>query len=351
MPPFSAQENTQPETEDVVLQRPYLLFLGDAKDQPAVTTAQAVAHWRPDWCIGQLRLPGCAVDTGLPNLSLSDAQTQGARTLVLGAMDRTGLLPERWLDTLIEAAGLGYDIASGLRDRLGDHPRLWEAALNGGGKLIDLRHSDQVFAPGTGIKRSGRRLLTVGTDGSVGKLYTAIALEREMRAHGVKTTFRATGQGGILIAGNGIAIDAVAADCIAGAVEDLCPAGEADHWDVIEGQGSLYHAGTAAVSLGLLHGAQPDALVLCHEPRRQHMHGLQHYSLPPLESCIATTLAMARLTNPAVRCVGVSFNTQNLPTIEAQRLIAETEERLGLPVVDPLVAGVGAIVDRMMVAA
>lgn len=335
----------------MALQRPYLLFLGDAKDQPAVYTAQAVAQWRPDWCIGQIRLPLCTADTGLPDLSLTEARERGALTLVIGAIDRTGMLPERWIETLIEAASLGYDIASGLRDRLGDHPRLWEAALNGGGKLFDLRHPSQIFTPGTGIARSGRRLLTVGTDGSVGKLYTAIALEREMRARGAKTTFRATGQGGILIAGSGIAIDAVAADCIAGAVEDLCPAGEADHWDVIEGQGSLYHAGTAAVSLGLLHGAQPDALVLCHEPGRQHMHGLQHYSPPPLESCIATTLAMARLTNPAVRCVGVSFNTQNLPATEAQRLIAETEERLGLPVVDPLATGVGAIVDRMMVAA
>ena len=130
------------------------------------------------------------------------------------------------------------------------------------------------FATGKGTKRPGLRLLTVGTDCSVGKKYTALALEREMHARGLKADFRATGQTGILISGRGVAIDAVVADFISGAAEWLTPANEPDHWDVVEGQGSLFHPSFAGVTLGLLHGAQPDAFVVCHEPTRKTMRGV-----------------------------------------------------------------------------
>lgn len=335
----------------MALQWPYLLFLGDTKDQIAAKTAQGIAQWRPDWCVGQTRLPGCEIDLGLPDLTLTEARERGAKTLIIGVSNRDGALAAPWIDVLVEALTLGYDLASGLHGRLGDHPRIWETALNCGRKLFDIRQPDRAYQIGNGIKRSGRRLLTIGTDCAVGKMYTALALEQEMQSRGVKATFRATGQTGIFIAGSGIAIDAIVSDFVSGAIEDLTPADTADHWDIIEGQGSLYHPAYAGVSLGLLHGAQPDALVLCHELSRTHMQGLPHVALPSFEACIATNLAMARLTNPAVRCVGISFNTQNMPEVEAKRLIAETEERLRLPVVDPLVTGVGAIVDRIMVAA
>ncbi|MFD2264764.1 N-acetyltransferase DgcN [Lacibacterium aquatile] len=333
------------------LQRPYQLFLGDVKDRLAAKTAQGIAQWRPELCIGQTRMAGCEADLGLPDLSLKEAYEKDARTLIIGIANRGGTLSEKWVPLLIEALTIGFDLASGLHMRLGDHPDIWEAATNTGRRLIDIRHCGKQFEVANGIKRSGRRLLTVGTDCSVGKMYTTLALEREMQERGLKVTFRATGQTGIFIAGSGVPVDAIVSDFVAGAVEHLTPAGEADHWDLIEGQGSLYHASYAGVSLGLLHGAQPDALVLCHEPGRPHMRGLQQFPLPSLEACIATNLAMARLTNPAVKCVGISFNTQNLPEVEAKRLIAETEERLGLPVVDPLATGVGAIVDKLMVTA
>jgi uncharacterized NAD-dependent epimerase/dehydratase family protein len=200
---------------------------------------------------------------------------------------------------------------------------------------------------GDGEKRPGKRLLTVGTDCSCGKMYTSLALEKEMRARGMKVDFRATGQSGILIAGEGVSVDAVVADFISGAVEWLAPANDPDHWDLIEGQGSLFHASYAGVSLGLLHGAQPDALVLCHEPTRSHMRGLPGYALPSLEDCIETNLAAARLTNPAVEFVGVSVNTSQMAEGEAKPLLARIEDELGLPAVDAFKDGVGPIVDRL----
>ena len=128
-------------------------------------------------------------------------------------------------------------------------------------------------------------LLTVGTDCSIGKMYTALALERSMRKRGLAADFRATGQTGILIANGGIPVDAVIADFISGAAELISPARNDGGWDLIEGQGSLFHASYAGVSLGLLHGSQPDALVMCHEPTRTHMRGLPDAPLPDIKTC------------------------------------------------------------------
>ena len=178
-------------------------------------------------------------------------------------------------------------------------------------------------------------------------MYASLAIEREMRARGMKVDFRATGQSGILIAGDGIAVDAVVADFISGAIEWLAPANEPDHWDVIEGQGSLFHASFAGVSMGLTHGAQPDALVLCHEPTRVHMRGLPEYPLPDLKVCLEANLEAARLTNPAVAAVGVAVNTSALPDGEAKALLKDIEADLGLPAVDPFRDGAGPIVAQV----
>ncbi len=201
---------------------------------------------------------------------------------------------------------------------------------------------------GTGDPRPGKRLLTVGTDCSVGKMYTTLALERDMRRRGLNATFRATGQTGILIAGGGVAVDAVVADFIAGAIEWLSPANAPDHWDLIEGQGSLFHPSYAGVSLGLLHGAQPDALVMCHEPTRTHMRGLPNRPLPDLARCIAANEDAARLTNPAARCVGIAVDSSRLDLDAGRARLGEIEQRLGLPCVDPMIEGTGPILDRLL---
>ncbi|NQV61233.1 MAG: DUF1611 domain-containing protein [Alphaproteobacteria bacterium] len=320
----------------MVLEKPYLLFLGDAPDQLAAKTATGIADWRPEWCVGQMRLPGCGADTGLPDMDIAEAVRRGAKTLVIGVVNSGGFMPDTWTDAVCEALAHGLDLASGLHKPLESFPAIQQAAAQHGRTLHNVRHSAQTFATGKGTKRTGKRLLTIGTDCSCGKKYTALAIERAMRARGLDADFRATGQTGVLIAERGVAIDAVVADFISGAAEWISPDNHADHWDLIEGQGSLFHASYAGVSLGLLHGSQPDLLVLCHEPTRRHMRGLPHAPIPDLEECIALNLAVARLTSPDCRMLGLSVNTAALSPPDAERYLAETSAKLSLPCLDPI---------------
>lgn len=328
------------------MDKPYLLFLGDVPDQLAAKTATGVADWRPEWCVGQLRLEGCQADTGLEDVTIEQAIERGARTFLVGVVNSGGAMPDHWSRTIVKALAAGMDVASGLHARLESFPEIREAAEVHGRRLFNVRHPHQQFQTGKGIKRSGLRLLTVGTDCSVGKKYTVLAIEREMRERGIDADFRATGQTGVLIAERGVAIDAVASDFISGAAEWLSPDNHAEHWDLIEGQGSLFHAAFAGVTLGLLHGAQPDALVLCHEPTRTHMRGLKHMPIPKLEDCFPLYLQHAYLTNSNAEFAGISINTHALDRSAADRLLKETEDRFGLPTVDPISTGTGPIVDR-----
>jgi uncharacterized NAD-dependent epimerase/dehydratase family protein len=331
----------------VALRTPYLLFIGDAPDQLAAKTADGVAFWRPEACLGQLRLPGCKADLRLPDMTIEEAASAGVKTVIVGTTNRGGVLGEGWEPLLVQALELGMDLASGLHHRLTDIPALRDTAARHGRQIADVRHPTSEFHVANGVRRPGKRLLTVGTDCSIGKMFTALAIDREIRARGGKSDFRATGQTGILIAGDGVSIDAVVSDFVSGAVEWLCPANDPDHWDVIEGQGSLFHASYAGVTLGLIHGAQPDALVVCHEPTRPHMRGLPSYKLPDLKLCIERNIEAAQLTNPAVRCVGLSINTAALDPGAARDYLRQTEDRLALPCVDPVRNGVGALVDKL----
>jgi uncharacterized NAD-dependent epimerase/dehydratase family protein len=329
------------------IRHPYLLFLGDAADQLAAKTAQGVAQWRPEWCVGQFRLPNCNADLGLQDLTLEEAAAAGAKTLIVGVANRGGRISDEWIDVLERALQLGMDLASGLHKKLGDIEVLRASAKQHGRQLFDVRHPTEEFDVASGTRREGKRLLAVGTDCSVGKMYATLALEKEMRARGMKADFRATGQTGILIAGSGVSIDAVVADFISGAVEWLSPDNEPDHWDLIEGQGSLFHASFAGVSMGLLHGAQADALVLCHEPTRTHMRGLPHYPLPDLKLCMERNLEAAQLTNPDVEFVGIAVNTSGLGPAKGDDLLKKLSDDFGLPAVDPVRTGVSGIVDTV----
>ena len=267
--------------------------------------------------------------------------------MVIGVANAGGKISPTWQEAMIEALGHGMDIAAGMHNRLADLPAVAEVAKLEQRRLFDVRHPTQEFDVGTGAPRSGRRLLTVGTDCSSGKMYTALALEREMRARGMEADFRATGQTGILIAGTGVSVDAVVSDFISGATELLSPANDPDHWDLIEGQGSLFHASFAGVSLGLLHGAQADHLVLCHEPGRAHMRGLPHAPLPDIGECIALNERCARLTAPGARVIAMACNTSGLSAEEAERVMGDLAERYAMPCVDPVRTGVGPIVDLL----
>ena len=331
-----------------MIEAPYLLFLGDAHDALAAKTASGIAVWRPEICAGQLRLAGCQADLGLRDLTIAEAAVLGVRTLVVGVANRGGTLSPAWIPALVEALEAGLDIANGLHHRLSAIPALKRAAERNGRRLIDVRHPDRQYPVATGAPRRGLRLLTVGTDCSVGKMFTSLAIERELRRRGKAASFRATGQTGILIAGSGVPVDAVTADFIAGSIEALCPAADPAHWDVVEGQGSVLHPSYAGVSLGLLHGAQPQALVLCHAAGRPHLRGLPDYEVPSIEATMQANLAAARLTSPDARFVGLSVNTASLDAADALRLLTDTAQRAGLPAVDPLRTGVTALVDRLL---
>ena len=332
----------------IQLRQPYVLFLGDAPDQLAAKTADGIARWRPELCVGQLRLPNCKADIGLPDMTLEEARAAGAQTLIAGVANRGGIVSDAWRDTLLRAVDLGYDIASGLHGRLSAIAGLRERAKAQGTALHDVRYSDQSFPIAGGDKRSGKRLLTVGTDCSVGKMYTTLSIEHEMKARGIKATFRASGQTGIFIAGEGLCVDAIISDFIAGAAEVLSPDNDANHWDLVEGQGSLFHASYAGVSLGLLHGSQPDALVLCHDPDRDHMRGLPTYRLPAVDACIRLNESCGRLPNPACSTVGIAVNTSKRSEEDALRLLEALERQTGLPCVDPLRQGTGRLVDALL---
>lgn len=321
------------------LPQPYLLFLGDATEPTFAKTAFGLRDWIPEQCVGEWACPGATVSTGLPRLTPREARARGARGLVIGIANVGGIIGEAWVPLLVEALEAGLDLVSGLHAKLREVPLLRAAAERCGRRLIDVRVPPPAIPIATGRKRSGKRLLTVGTDCALGKKYAALALSRAFATRGYAVDFRATGQTGILIAGSGIPMDAVVADFEAGAAEMLSPEASPDHWDVIEGQGSLFHPAYAGVSLGLLHGSQPDVIVVCHEPGREHTAGYPDYPLPSIEETIDLTLRLGRRTNPAIRCGGVCLNTARLAPATARELLAREEDRLGLPVADAMRGG------------
>ncbi len=332
---------------ELSLRKPYVIFMGDVVDPASAKTGFGLRDWCPDDAIGQMRTAAGAVDLGLPEMTSRQAVQAGARSLVVGIAPDGGRLKESWIPALAGAAAAGLDVVSGLHSRLETYPAIVAAARSAGVRLIDVRHPGKSFPVGTGRKRTGRRLLTVGTDCALGKKYTALSVAAELRARGVEATFRATGQTGIMIAGAGIPIDSMVADFIAGAAEALSPEAAPDHWDVIEGQGSLFHPSYAAVTLGLIHGSQPDAMILCHDPRRLTIDGLPDFPLPALTVAIRRYEEAAGLTNKAARVVALSLNTAAMSDEEAATAIDSAALESGLPVTDPIRCGAALLADAV----
>ena len=325
----------------IELRSPYLIFVGDQQNPGYAKTGFGLVDWRKELVVGQLRFSDAAIDLGVPDIELRDAEAAGAQSLIVGVAPVGGSMPGDWWQVLIAAAEAGLDIVSGLHSRLAENVLLKAAARESGARLIDIRVPPGNLPIASGRKRTGRRVLTVGTDCAVGKKYSALA--------GAHSTFRATGQTGIMIAGSGLPIDAVVSDFVSGAAELLSPDNDPDHWDVIEGQGSIFHPGYAGVSLGLLHGSQPDAVVVCHDATRSTVLGWPDYEMPTISECIETSLLLARRTNPNVRCVGVCVNTSVLPSTERRMYLEKLTVETGLPCVDPVIDGC-ALIARALIA-
>ena len=336
---LAREQEPEPDRLSLDLPQPYLLFLGDTVEPGYAKTAFGLRDWASEKCVGEFALPSATVSAGLPKLDPWEAHARGARALVIGVANSGGFIADSWLPALAEALEAGLDIVSGMHARLRDLPSLTAAADRLGRRLIDIRVPPAGIPVATGLKRRGKRLLTVGTDCALGKKYTALSIARAFEARGVDADFRATGQTGIMIAGGGIPMDSVVSDFAAGAAEILSPAAPDGHWDVIEGQGSLLHPAYAGVSLALLHGSQPDVIVVCHEPMRTRLLGDEAFAVPSVEEIIALTLRLGSRTNPSIRVGGISLNTGALREDQAQEIIAAEGARLGLPVADPIRGG------------
>jgi len=329
------------------LRTPYLVFIGDQQNKAYAKTGFGLVDWRRELVVGQLRFSDDAIDLGVPDIDLRDADVAGARSLLIGVAPVGGAMPAEWWQVLIAAAEAGLDIVSGLHSRLTENAMLKAVARESGAQLIDVRVPPTDLPVASGKKRIGKRVLMVGTDCAVGKKYSALALDVALRKAGVKSTFRATGQTGIMIAGEGLPIDAVVSDFVSGAAELVSPDNDPDHWDVIEGQGSLFHPGYAGVSLGLLHGSQPDAIVVCHDATRATVLGWPGYELPTIADCIELNLTLARRTNPDVLCVGVCVNTSELSNAERAPYLANIAAEVGLPCIDPMIDGCAPIARQL----
>ncbi len=327
---------------------PYLIFLGDLQDRVNAKTGQGLVDWCPEKCLAQLRLPTCTIDLGLPDMTIQQAKQAGARSMIIGIAPVGGRIKQEWIPLFEECLRSSIDIINGLHTRLDEIPALTKALKSSLAEIVHLRTPPENLVIGTGAKRKGKRVLTIGTDCGVGKKYTALSLHRTLESRGVKSTFRATGQTGIMISGSGIPIDSVVVDFVSGAAEMLSPDNDLDHWDVIEGQGALHHPGYAAVSLGLLHGSQPDAIVLCHEASRHELGGFPGYAIGSLRQRVDEALLLAKMTNPEVRCAGISVNTAWLTDSSGQDYLRMLSHETQLPCVDPLAGDLSPIVDNLL---
>jgi uncharacterized NAD-dependent epimerase/dehydratase family protein len=341
------QQQTSALSPIVELRAPYLLFLGSEQSAANAKTAFGVRDWRPERCLAQWRLSDSTVSLGLRDMTPTQAVQSGAQSVLIGVAPFGGQIDAAWVEPLTQALNAGLDIVSGMHTPLESVDALRTAALQSGRRLVNVRLPRGQFQVATGRKRTGKRLLTVGTDCALGKKYTALAITKAIAARGGGATFRATGQTGIMISGAGVAIDAVVSDFVAGAAEALSPDNHEHHWDIIEGQGSLLHPAYAGVSLGLMHGSQPDAIILCHDTRRTHIDGFPNYTIPPLDEVIKLTLSLAKRTNPNSRCVGISLNTFGMSDDERASVLQQTENANRLPAFDPMTQSLNVVMSQM----
>lgn len=280
--------------------------------------------------------------------TVADAAQLGAEALYIGVAPVGGGLPDDFRPFVLEALRSGMDVVSGLHTRLADDRELAAAAAAGGGRIFDLRTPPAGLPIASAKARQTRalRVLTVGTDCNVGKMVAAWELTRVACEAGLDARFVATGQTGIMLAGSGIAIDAVVSDFAAGAVERLV----LEHADadvvVVEGQGSIGHPGYSGVTLALLHGACPDALVLVHHLGRRRYRHPPFDPLPPLKKLCEAYERLAGFVHPT-KVVAAAVNAHGVRPADARRLRDTIERSLGIPAADPLAGEAGRILDAI----
>ena len=291
-----------------------------------------VSEWLPDKDIP-------AVATLDQALALSEPPN----TLLIGIAPTGGKLPDSWRRTILAAIDAGLDVHSGLHTFLGDDPEFAAAAAAKGTEIVDYRRPPELRETAVGRPHSpGKRvILTVGTDCAIGKMSVALELRKSGLAQGDKVVFVPTGQTGMMIDGWGVAVDRVISDFVQGTVEWMLEEGEQrGDWLIVEGQGSLDHPAYSSVTLGLIHGSTPHAMVMVHKPGMEN-HDFDHrpdvrYPIAKLPGFIKLHEQVAGLVAPS-KVVGIALNTMLYPSDDdARRVIDEIAAETGLPTDDPV---------------
>jgi uncharacterized NAD-dependent epimerase/dehydratase family protein len=296
-------------------------------------------------------------EDGLPVVgTVEQALPLGPTTALVGVATQGGRFPAEWIELLRDCVEHRLDVENGLHVFLGEDPTLRELADRRGVELRDLRRPPAELSTATGENLSvdATIVLTVGSDCAIGKMTVSLELDLEARRRGLRSVFVPTGQTGMVIAGWGIAVDAVVADFVAGAAEHLVVEGRDRGGELlwVEGQGSLLHPVYSGVALGLYHGSVPHLLVLCHEPGRTEIEGAGGgpHRIPPLRELVELHERLALPVRPA-RVAAVALNTRALGEDEARAAVDATEEETGLPADDPVRFGAAKLVDAVLAAA
>jgi uncharacterized NAD-dependent epimerase/dehydratase family protein len=280
--------------------------------------------------------------------SLADSFRHAPNALLIGIAPRGGKLPLEWRGIVKQALENRLEVISGLHDMLNQDAELSRLALSNGTKIHDLRESRQYNRVSSGDPSliKAKVVLTVGTDCKTGKMVTSLEMAREAKKHGWNSLFVATGQTGMVIADEGVPIDSVIGDFMSGAIEEFLIA-KSSSYDLlcVEGQGAIIHPGYSGVSLALIHGSLPDAMVLCHYPGREKIKNYQ-VKIPPLSELARLHEEVAAPIKPC-KVIGISLNTQSLTEQEARREIDRAEKETGLPTVDPVRFGCGKLVSAL----
>jgi uncharacterized NAD-dependent epimerase/dehydratase family protein len=331
-----------------------ILAEGFSGDPHYGKTARGVLRYRREDVVAILdsTRPGAAED-GVPVVAtLDEALGYEPTTALVGVATQGGRFPPAWLDLLRGCVEAGLDVENGLHVFLGDDPELVEVARSRGVELRDLRRppADLSTATGENLAVDGTIVLTVGSDCAIGKMTVSLELDLEARRRGLRSVFVPTGQTGIAIAGWGIAVDAVVADFIAGAAEQLVVDG-AMRGDLlwVEGQGAILHPVYSGVTLGLIHGSVPHLYVLCHEAGRTEIEGAGGgpHRIPPLAQLVELHERMSLPARPA-RVVCVAVSTRGLDEEAARAALAAAEEETGLPADDPVRFGAARLLDAVL---
>jgi uncharacterized NAD-dependent epimerase/dehydratase family protein len=333
-----------------------LIILTDGYNHAHIAkTAICVIRYKPEEVVAVLDRPGAGktcqevlgVGGAIPVVGLL-ADAPSANTLLIGIAPPGGKIPPAWRAIVLEAIGRKMTVVSGLHDFLNDDPEFARAAKEHGVQLIDVRRNEEHdVANRKGIREGCLRIHTIGTDCSVGKMLTSVEVMRGLSRRGVDSKFVATGQTGIMIEGDGCPVDRVISDFVAGAAEKLVLANQDHEVIVIEGQGSLFHPRYSCVTLGLLHGAIPDGLILCYEMGRDRIFGMEEFSLPSLRKAIEVYEVMANVMHPC-RVIGVAINGNKFSDAEVAAQREKVRKELGLPACDVIRHGSDELVEAVL---